>query len=158
MPRRQKKKNSKYYGDRTHGRGDVKRGRGKGNKGGIGNAGWNKHAWTKSAKEKASRLKLLKGFSTPTDKSIKTINIFKISNMIEKNKIEQENGKYSYYFKGKILGSGEVKFPIHIKALSFTEKAKKKIESAGGTVELIVKDKNVSIKVKQEGEKPDVKP
>ena len=67
-------------------------------------------------------------------------------------------GKRHYSFKGKILGSGKVTFPIHIKALSFTEKAKKKIESAGGTVELIVKDKNVSKEIKQEGEKPDVKP
>ncbi len=151
MPRRKKKKNSKYYGGRSHGRGDVKRGRGKGNKGGIGNAGWNKQGWPTYAQNKKAWLKSVKGFSTPVDKSIDTINIFKISNMVEKGKI-----KDSYEFEGKILGSGEINFPIKVRALSFTEKAKEKIEAAGGTVELIVKDKKVANVVNEE-EKPDVK-
>jgi large subunit ribosomal protein L15 len=141
MLTRKKKKNSKYLGGRTHGRGDVKRGRGKGNKGGIGNAGWNKHEWTRSAKNKKQRMKDKKGFDTPTNKSVKTINIFEINNMIEKNKI-----KDTYVFKGKILGSGKINFPIHIKALSFTEKAKQKIEAVGGKTELL----------KIEVKKPDV--
>lgn len=152
MPMRKNKKNSKYLGNRTHGRGDTKRGRGKGNKGGIGNSGWNKHKWTKCAKNKKAWMNSSKGFTTPVDKSLKTINIFKISNMIEKGEL-----KDSYEFKGKILGSGNIKLPILVKALSFTEKAKKKIEAAGGSLELIVKNKKVAELVNDE-EKPNVKP
>ncbi|MCC7552832.1 uL15 family ribosomal protein [Candidatus Micrarchaeota archaeon] len=151
MPIRKNKKNTKYLGNRTHGRGDTKRGRGKGNKGGIGNSGWNKHKWTKCAKNKKQWMHESKGFTTPVDKSLDTINVFKISDMIEKGKI-----KDSYEFKGKILGSGEIIFPIKIKALSFTEKAKEKIKAAGGSVELIVKDKKVANVLNAE-EKPDVK-
>lgn len=161
MPRRKKKQNPKYYGTRTHGRGNVKRGRGKGNKGGKGNAGWNKHHWLRTIKS-GVRSKKNKGFSNPTKSKIKTINLFHIADMIEKGKIEQKDGRYIYDFKGKILGTGTITIPITIKALAFTKKARIKIEDAGGTAELIepvvkevVKEKEKEEK-QQEGEKLNV--
>ncbi len=39
--------------------------------------------------------------------------------------------------KVKILGDGELKSPLHIKAHKFSDSAKKKIESAGGKVEVL---------------------
>ncbi len=39
--------------------------------------------------------------------------------------------------KVKILGEGELKSPLHIKAHKFSDGAKKKIESAGGKVEVL---------------------
>lgn len=36
----------------------------------------------------------------------------------------------------KVLGSGDIKKPLHVKADSFSGSAKTKIEAAGGTVEV----------------------
>ena len=50
----------------------------------------------------------------------------------------QEMGVVKKIFMGlRVLGMGEVKRKLHVKAHYFTPEAKKKIEAAGGTVELI---------------------
>ena len=41
----------------------------------------------------------------------------------------------------RVLGDGEVKFPVNIKANYFSQSAKKKIETAGGKWEIINLDK-----------------
>lgn len=46
----------------------------------------------------------------------------------------------------RILGSGDVKRALHVKAHYFTPEAEKKIKAAGGTVEVIVKPVPVPIK------------
>jgi large subunit ribosomal protein L15 len=50
----------------------------------------------------------------------------------------KEMGVVKKMFLGlRILGMGEVKRPLHVKAHYFTPEAKKKIEAAGGTAEVI---------------------
>ena len=46
----------------------------------------------------------------------------------------------------RVLGMGEVKRALHVKAHYFTPEAKKKIEAAGGTAELIVAKEPAPIK------------
>ncbi|RLE58306.1 MAG: 50S ribosomal protein L15, partial [Thermoprotei archaeon] len=73
----------------------------------------------------------------------KTINIGEIEEMVEEwlskglatrtseDLIEIDLPKIGY---SKVLGRGELTRPVVIKALKFTENAKKKIESVGGKV------------------------
>ena len=136
MPRRFKKKVSKIRGTRTCSRGNSKKGRGKGNRGGVGRAGMNKHKWTYMIKYEENIIHR-SGFKNPGNpKSYDTINVFMLDNMARHNKLKKQDDKYVFEFKGKILGAGEITVPVNVKALKATDKAIKKIKSAGGDVEL----------------------
>ncbi|OIO21709.1 hypothetical protein AUJ17_02065 [Candidatus Micrarchaeota archaeon CG1_02_47_40] len=130
------KRSRKLQGGRTHGKGNTKNKRGSGNRGGVGMAGGRSH-------KLASTLKYfpdyygVHGFSCPTTKRYKTLNIFQIQNLAKKGKLQQTDGKYSLEFKGKILGEGEINLPVTVHALCASNSAKEKIKKAGG--ELFVK-------------------
>jgi len=131
--KRKKKKTGKYRGQRTHGHGNVKNRRGKGNKGGKGRAGSQKHKRSYFMKYERDTLGS-KGFKPPRKRRIKTINLFEINSLIEEGKLKKEGGKYSFPFNGKILGRGEIHYPVRVKAKQITERAKQKITAHGGEI------------------------
>lgn len=132
---RKEKKTKKYRGSRSHGGGNAKNRRGSGNRGGFGNAGLNKHkkTWTfKYAKDYFGK----RGFTNPNKQEIDTINLYEIENKIKNNEIpKDESGIYLFSFKGKILGSGELSYPVKISALSWSKKVEEKVKAAGGSLE-----------------------
>ena len=134
MPIRRKKKVSKLRGKRRHGKGNIKNRRGAGNRGGRGNAGLHKHKWSYVVKYDKDRYGN-RGFVRQIKKRVKTINLWEIENMIKNGDIEKKGDNYSFEFDGKVLGSGDIGFPIFIKAISFTKKAESKIKAAGGKIE-----------------------
>ena len=89
-----------------------------------------------------------RGFKSIKKDNVAALNLSKIQAIYEKNKSEIKesldlnlliakkiiNKKYS---KLKILGSGELKTKIEIKAHYVSKQAKEKIEKAGGTIEII---------------------
>lgn len=77
------------------------------------------------------------------------INLNDLSKLIDKNKISitdkldlasllfSKDKKNYKYVKVKILGTGEIKYKINILAHSVSKSAKSKIESSGGSIEIV---------------------
>ena len=137
MVRRHEKKSKKYLGSRTWGAGNTKKRRGKGCKGGRGYSGSHKHKWLHIIKYEPDHFGK-RGFISLKQKKgkkvEKIINIGDINLMIKDGKIEKVDNYYNFEFDGKILGRGELNFPVKVKAVSISESAKEKIEKAGGMV------------------------
>ena len=123
-----RKKVVRMRGSKTHGYGSKKKHRGKGSQGGKGNAGQFKHKKTffkRWGKEKQPRFKSLEQRDIRTkDKAINLGDLLKLT-----DKIEIDASEFGY---GKVLSEGVLKKPVTIKAKSFSERAKAKIEAAGG--------------------------
>ena len=139
------KKSKKLRGDTTHGHGARKKWMGKGHRGGKGMAGTGKRADHK--KTLINKLYGNKYFGkqgitskgSRRDKK-KTINLREIEKNLDNIKKKFLKGN-ELIFKGyKILGEGELKTKLIIKAKMFSETAKKKIEKAGGEAVVISKD------------------
>ncbi len=140
MPSRKERKSKYLRGMRRHGKGNIKNRRGSGNRGGKGNAGLHKHKWSYVVKYDKDRYGN-KGFVRQVKKkSIATLNLWEIENMIKKGEVKKKGDAYEIEFNGKILGSGSLSYPVIVKAKMITEKAKGKIENAGGKAELIEKE------------------
>lgn len=80
------------------------------------------------------------GFKNPFRKEFRGINLDALQTLIDNKKVKAidfetliANGLASKNDKIKILGRGELKSKIEVKAHAFSETAKKAIESAGGT-------------------------
>jgi len=129
MKVKKRKKSRKMRGTRLHGYA-MKKHKGKGNKGGKGMAGTGKRADQK----KTYILKYSKNYfgkkgMKRKGKKIKQINI----GNIERNLKSFMNKKGEVELKDyKVLGSGEIKQAMTIKAKLFSKKAREKIEKAGG--------------------------
>ncbi|MEM7825638.1 MAG: uL15m family ribosomal protein [Candidatus Aenigmatarchaeota archaeon] len=142
---RKKKKVRKYRGHRSYGYGSHKKHRGKGSRGGRGLAGLHKHKWSytvKYAKEHFGK----RGFKRPFEvKEIKAINLEelekKAESLLEQKIVEKEGEKIKINVLKlgyeKVLGSGKIKRPLIIEAKSFSKKAIRKIEEAGGKAVII---------------------
>ncbi len=137
MPVRRERKVNKLRGKRRHGRGNVKNRRGSGNRGGKGNAGLHKHKWSYVVKYEKDRYGNNGFVRHVKKKELPVVNLWEIDNMVKRGEIKKEGDGYKYEFKGKVLGSGNVSYPIIIKAIKYTEKAAKKVEAAGGKIEKI---------------------
>lgn len=128
MPAKRKKV-VKMRGSKTHGYGSKKKHRGGGSKGGRGQAGQFKHKKTffkRWGKAKQPRFKSLEHRGIrPSEKAI---NIGDLVNLAE-GKSEIDASEFGY---GKVLSEGVLERPITIKAKKFSERAKAKIEAAGG--------------------------
>ncbi len=134
MPRRYQKKKVSLRGWRRHGHGNVKNRRGSGNKGGRGNAGLKKQKWTYTVKYAKDHFGS-KGFVKKGKvKKLPSVNVWEIEKMAKAGKLKQDNGVYTFEFKGKILGTGSITVPVSVKAVKVTEKAAEKIKSAGGSI------------------------
>jgi len=125
-----RKKKIKMRGKRTHGWGSPKKHRGGGSKGGRGNAGVKKQGLLRQISK--DRFIGKHGFKSLSQRRIETkvnaINLRDLVKLIGKEK-EIELKKYGY---NKVLGTGELKTALNIKADYFSKKAKEKIEKAGG--------------------------
>ena len=149
MKVKKKKKSVGQRGRTTYGHGARKKWKKSGHKGGVGMAGTGKRADHK--KTLINKLYGNKYFGkqgitskgTKSDKR-KRINIIDI----EKNlrKFSKKDGwlDLSEY---KVLGDGEIKNKLKIKALSVSKNAKEKIEKAGGEINL---SKNLNLSEKKE--------
>ncbi|MBW9223009.1 50S ribosomal protein L15 [Methanothermococcus sp. SCGC AD-155-E23] len=136
---RKRRKVKKIRGSRTCGYGSHKKHRGAGSRGGRGMAGGHKHKWIHIVKYKPDHFGKY-GFTRHPSlvKEPRTINVGEIDELVQKNrdKFKVEDGKIvvdvTELKYEKVLGKGKISCPMIIKALEFSEKAKEKIEAAGG--------------------------
>ncbi len=135
MARRVKSnKKRKYAGNRSFGGGNAKNRRGKGNRGGVGRAGFHKHNWLRTIKmgETNKRDRGESGFFH-VSKSFAEITLSKLSLQAFNGKFKQEGGLYVVELpKHKVLSNGSVTQKLDVRAHAFSAKAKEKIEAAGG--------------------------
>lgn len=144
MPARFKKKIRKQRGSHTHGWGSKKKHRGSGSRGGKGKAGLFAQKKSYVIVHEPERYGD-RGFklhaSIKRKKAVKAINLKEIDALAEKKGLkEMDVSDFGYQ---KVLASGTLRVPLSIKADIITERARLKIERAGG--------KAVSTK-KEEGE------
>lgn len=145
MKIKKRKKATRFRGTHTHGRGGKKKARGSGHRGGVGMAGSGKRGDQRKTlilnlpekyfgKDKALRRKLK---FRP-----KTINLQNIEDSIhsfvKKGIAKESKGFYELSLEEyKILGEGNIKNKMKIKAYSASESAIDKVKNSGG--EIIVK-------------------
>lgn len=83
-----------------------------------------------------------RGFTNRFKKVYDLINIKDLSRCEPNSVLDIEKLKELGFYKGakdgiKLLGNGEISYPVEIKVNKVSKEAKKKIEAAGGKVELI---------------------
>lgn len=118
----------------------------KGNKGGQSRAGYQRKNAHEGGQMPIQRRLPKRGFTNINRIDYKVFNLGQIESIKEKYGIEDfsletlyTHGLIGRTDKVKILGNGELKSKIAIKVNAISEKAKAAIESAGGSVELLVK-------------------
>lgn len=136
MTRRKAKRKTKMRGSRFHGFGNVKNKRGKGCRGGVGRAGLGKHKFSWVTRYNPDYLKN-NGFVPRNPSEVRTMNIFELNNLAEHGGLEKKEGKFFFEFQGKLLGSGDLRHPIVLKALSWSKIAERKVKEAGGELSKI---------------------
>ena len=159
---KKRSKRSRLRGRKTCGWGSRKKHRGSGSRGGKGMAGTGK----RSGHHKTFILKYFKdyfgktGFVPIRENGLKIINLDLIernlNSMIKEGTAKKTSRGIEINLpKYKILGSGELKSKLIIKANSFSESAKEKIEKAGGAAEIIggLKEKKKVVKSDEEEKK-----
>ncbi len=135
-----RKKSGRYRGSKTHGCGSMKKRRGKGNKGGCGNAGTGKRADQKKPsvwKERTGKI----GFKNPNVKlKIKSINTAKVQELISSGLLKEEKGIYDLGKLGynKLLGKGKIVKGVKIKVLKASKKVVEAVKKDGGEIILEV--------------------
>ncbi len=142
-----RKKIRKQRGYRTHGYGRVSGGHRKsGQRGGVGSTGWKKHHWLKTTKYQPKRYGK-QGFKRPQKilREKTTINLLeleqKTKTLLEEGIATKKENKIKIDLRkigiNKLLGKGKVTQPLEITVQEISKIAAKKIEEAGGTVEII---------------------
>ncbi|MEK6924246.1 MAG: uL15 family ribosomal protein [Candidatus Micrarchaeota archaeon] len=140
MARRIKTKSRKYLGSRTHGGGNAKNRRGKGNKGGVGRAGWHKHKWLRTIKLGEHKQRK-HGFHSSAFKP-ETLTLETIATLANAGKLEKQGDALVLNAPGsKIVGGEKVSFKLNATAYAFSKKAAAAIEAAGGSCSAIRKEK-----------------
>ena len=136
MVNRKGKRNRKFNGTRNHGKGNAKNRRGKGGKGGWGRAGTHKHRFTYITRYERHWMSHggRYGFANQNaGAELPVMNLYEIDQLVQKGKIEKSEGKLTFDFEGKVLGTGSISVPITVRALAFSEKAMAKLKAAGGS-------------------------
>ena len=133
--RRKGRQKKKYLGHRSFGRGNVKNRRGSGNRGGRGAAGLHKHKYSWVVKY-APNYFGKHGFHKDSP-DIKIMHLYEIQQDAMHGKLEKKEGKHHLAFDGKILGTGHLSLPVHIKALAWSKRCEEKVKKAGGSLEKI---------------------
>jgi large subunit ribosomal protein L15 len=133
MKLKRRKKSARFRGSRMHGR-SAKKAKGKGHHGGKG--------WSGTGKKAAQKKTYIDKFFSPyfgksgqTSKPTKKRKEDKINlGDIDFNKYGKKtsNGWEVNLSEYKVLGEGEIKEKVVIKAKAFSQSAKEKIEKAGG--------------------------
>ena len=142
-----RKKASRYRASKTHGCGSMKKRRGKGNKGGAGNAGSGKRADQKKPsfwKFETGRM----GFISKRKNNVNPITFFDVQKLIKKGLLKEENGVYDLSNLGytKLLSKGNV-VKIKIKIANASKKVVDDIKKVGGD---IILEEKILKEVKQE--------
>ncbi len=138
-----KRKSVRMRGSKTHGWGAMKKHRGSGHQGGVGNAGSGKRGDAKKPtflKEK--RIFGRHGFIVPNKKHINAINIVdlerKREDLLKRNMISEEKGFIIIDLKklgyNKLLATGFPQIKFKITAEYASANAVKKVQDAGGEV------------------------
>jgi large subunit ribosomal protein L15 len=88
------------------------------------------------------RMPYKRGFTNPFRVEYETINVGTLVELAVESPVTPESlyqrGAISHVDRPlKILGDGELRIPLHVRAHKFTASAREKIEAAGGTVEVI---------------------
>jgi len=144
---RREKKSRKMHGYRNRGWGSIGQHRKAGSRGGVGAAGMHKHYWSWVIKYFPDWFGK-RGFTprgpehTPV---VTVINVGQVaelaSDMIRKGIAEYEENKIvidtTKMGIAKVLGEGKISIPVKLIAYNVSEKARKKIEEAGGEVVII---------------------
>lgn len=133
MPARFRKKVRKQRGRRWHGWGSKKKHRGSGSRGGKGRAGLFAQKKSYVLIHEPERYGK-KGFKPPARmkqvRAVKAINLKEIEALAEKKGLKEID--VSEFGFRKVLAGGTLRSPLTIKADIITERAKLKIERAGG--------------------------
>jgi large subunit ribosomal protein L15 len=125
-----RKKIEKERGTRTCGYGGMRKRRGKGNRGGCGNAGSLKHRKSWFQKNDPNHIGK-HGFRPKSDKCLKETIVINLSELDKLAGGKNEINIADFDFD-KVLGSGKITRNLTVKARSFSRHAKEKIEEAGG--------------------------
>jgi large subunit ribosomal protein L15 len=139
--KRKRRRNKKYLGSRSHGRGNIKRGRGAGTRGGVGKAGLCKHKYTAlAAREKGYFGSSVRGFVNPAKKpGADVAHLYDINQRAVLGKLEKKGDKFVYEFRGKVLATGRVTVPLSIKALEWSKRVEEKLKASGGEISKLEK-------------------
>jgi large subunit ribosomal protein L15 len=144
MVRTHKKTNKgKFLASRHNGRGNKKKGRGSGTRGGVGRGGAWKHKKTYTLKFERHMMGG-HGFVNKTTVHMDIINLTEISREIEDGRISKKDNIYYFKFDGKVLGAGRLLYPAIVEARGFSKTAVDKIEQAGGETKTFEVEKNGS--------------
>jgi len=137
------RKSRKQRGSRYCGWGQVGQHRGGGMRGGKGKAGGRKHLWIQTVKYNPDRYKKV-GFKPPSslEKEAETVNVGELRDLVIKtlgtDKVKSGADDLSLDLDslgyGKLLGRGNIDFPLSIKVSGYTSRALEKIEAAGGQI------------------------
>jgi large subunit ribosomal protein L15 len=134
MPTRTRKVR-RMRGSRTHGYGQIGQHRHSGKQGGHGNAGLHKHKWSWLTINDPDHFRR-DPFRPPSyHKVSKWANVGDLGSFAKDG---DGKGTVSVDLDAqgveKLLGAGEVKRAFNVKVSSYTERAKKKLEEAGGKI------------------------
>ncbi len=130
---RKNKRTRKYLGARRWGRGNIKNGRGAGDRGGVGNGG-KKHNFTYLTAKAPELIGRPKGFINPKNNKISEITLEQINKLI----LESKQSNNELEFKNcKVLSNGNITKPLVIKAAKFSKQAIEKIKNSGGQAVII---------------------
>jgi len=126
-----RKKSRRMRGSKTHGWGAKKKHRGAGSQGGRGQAGMLKHKKSWMLQNDPHHFGKI-GFKVPIEvknkyKAITLKDIDVLAKKLNKNEIDLSELGFD-----KVLSNGKLTQALTIKAKRFVEKAKQKIEEAGG--------------------------
>src|SRR5688572_29225955 len=118
----------------------------KGNKGGQSRAGYQRKNAHEGGQMPIQRRLPKRGFKNINRVEYKVFNLGQVESLVEKYGLQDfssetlyTNGLINRTDKIKILGNGELKSKVAFKVSAVSEKAKSAIESARGSVELLVK-------------------
>jgi len=135
---------NKFRGSRTHGRG-RKSGRGAGIHGGRGNAGLHKHKYMHTLKYDPLHFGV-HGFKRPQKmvRRERAITVASLQDTLQyfalSGHARQEREAFTVDLSaagyGRLLAGGKARVPMHITVGRATERARKSVEAAGGTVTL----------------------
>ncbi|HEU98085.1 MAG: uL15 family ribosomal protein [Fervidicoccaceae archaeon] len=146
-----RKKSRKLRGrTRTMGWGRIGQHRKKGSKGGRGAAGMLKHKESWMRKYAPGWIGK-HGFTSPYQKKLEesSINLSQLEEMVLENKIEGVSREGEIFVVDlskagieKLLGTGKIEIPLKVIVSKASEKAIRKIQEAGGEVQLIEEKNN----------------
>jgi len=137
-----RKKNSRQRGSKTHGWGSMKKHRGKGNKGGAGNAGTGKRGDANKPSIWANKKYFGKHGFTPLPNKVIAVNIQYLNDsadsLVKKKLAEIKTGAYvidmSKLGINKLVSKGKASKKFDITVEKASPKAVEAIQSAGGKV------------------------